>query len=148
LAKIKPPEVLLTDVQMEHDGAVSIEGFSQVQVSAAFFLQAINSTFEGRLSAVRRREQTPIQGLGPGAPGIPVATPAAPREEAIIDDIQDVRQPPPPFTAGASRFRILLQFKDKQNHLQITPTPTPTPVGGVPGQPPRPGGGGANQLLF
>jgi type IV pilus assembly protein PilM len=144
LAKVKPPEVLLTDVQMDHDGAVTIEGFSQVQVSAAYFRDAINKAFEGRLKAVRRVTETPVSGLAPGAPGIPAKTPGPPREEAIIDDIQDVRNPPPPFNPPASRFRILLQFKDKQNHLNITPTPTATPAGAPPGQPQ----GGGSRLLF
>ncbi|MBI1291246.1 type IV pilus assembly protein PilM [bacterium] len=143
LAKIKPPEVLITDVQMDHDGAVVIEGFSQVQVSAAYFRDALNKAFEGRLKAVKRVTETPA-GLAPGAPGIPTPTPGVPREEAIIDDIQDVRNPPPPFNPPASRFRILLQLKDKQNHLNITPTPTPTPVGGGPAQQ----GGRGSGLLF
>lgn len=148
IAKIKPPEVLINDIQMDHDGAVSIEGFSQVQVSAAYFLGEINKAFEGRLKPVKRTIETPVGGLAPGAPGIPATPAGTPRSEAIIDDIQDVRNPPPPFNPPASRFRIIMQLKDKQNHLNITPTPTPTPVGAPAGAPGGPGGAGAGRLLF
>ncbi len=45
LASLKPPEVLLEDVQMEHDGSVLITARSEVQVSAADFIDQLNDGF-------------------------------------------------------------------------------------------------------
>jgi Tfp pilus assembly PilM family ATPase len=128
LAEIKPPDILLTDVQFEHDGRVTIEGFSQQQVAAAYFRDSINQALKGRMKAVQRPVAVKQATVG----GPPVATPTAPREEAIIDEIVEVPRPPAPFNPGASRFKIILHLNDKVNHLKITPTPTPTPVGGGP----------------
>jgi type IV pilus assembly protein PilM len=155
LAEIKPPEILLTDVDISHDGFVSIEGLSQASSAPTYFLDSLNEAFDGRLQAVKRPPPPPGP-ANPGAfgPGGARPTPAGPPpEKAIIDDIQDVRNPPAPFTPPATRFRIIMQLKDKQNHLRITPTPSPTPVGGGPGfQGGGPGGGrppgGGGRFLF
>jgi len=110
LNSIKPPEYVITDLQLEHDGRVTITGLSQDQVAAAFFRDALKAQLQNELR--------------------PLPDNTSP--DPIIDAIGDERRPPPPFTAPASRSRIIFQLKTKFNQLQITPTPAPAPAGGAP----------------
>ena len=104
LADIKPPQVLLEDVVMDHDGAVKITGLSEVVVAAAYFQDGLKEAFDKEL-------KTP--------PKIDSVVPVGKAIEGLGSD--------------PSRFVISLKFKTKFNHLDITPTPTPTPVGAPPG---------------
>jgi len=112
LATIKPPPVLIEDIQMSHSGKVTITGVSEFQVSAAFFNSAIAEAFAGRLRVAAEKEK---------------ANPAIER----IDQAPELRNQ---FRGKIpTRFVIGVEMKDKINHLNITPTPDPraVPVGGV-----------------
>lgn len=118
LAGTKPPGILLTDVQMDHDGVMIITAQSNVQVDAATFNQAIRNEFREEL-----------------------------RNDPTIESVNQL-PPPAPGAEAPYRFTLRATFKSKVNHLKITPTPTPTPAtGGInpeggffPGGPGQPGG--------
>lgn len=106
IAEVKPPGVLLLDVEMNHDGFLRIRAESDVQVDAAEFNDALKKRFEGRLLADEETGETSII------------------EEAYTPPLQAGGEQP------ATRFTFRMEFEDKVNHLKITPTPAPTPVGG------------------
>lgn len=119
ISEIKPPEVLIEDIQLEHDGRVTIIGSSELQVSAADLVDGIKAAFGENVD------------VWPG------------KEPGNFIDFVVPRTP----TAGgsstqSSQFGITFLLKEKVNHLKITPTPAPSPTGGAAGFNPgfRPGG--------
>ncbi len=98
VAEVKPPGVLLMDIRMDHAGEVTIDAQSDVQVDAAEFNEALALAFEERLD---------------GEPSI----------ESVTEGTRPAGGGQPP-----SQFTIQMTFKDKVNHLEITPTPTATPT--------------------
>jgi type IV pilus assembly protein PilM len=122
IAEVKPPEILIEDIDTNHTGQVRIVGSSEIQVSAAYLVDALKKAFGDNMDVA--------EGKQPG------------------EFIDYVNQKPPAAgqTKSLNQFQITFRLKDKINHLKITPTPTPAAGGAAPGrvQPgygTQPGGG-------
>lgn len=109
LTEALPPDVMLEDIRMNHDGEVRIQGLSEEPVSAANMAAALERIFRDRLRAPRGEETNPS-----------------------IEDVSDLQQAPPYWGNPRlpQRFVLTVKMRDKFNHLDVTPTPSPTPVGG------------------
>lgn len=112
LTETLPPDVMLEDIRLNHDGVVRIQGLSEVPVSSANMAENLERTFRGRLKEAGDEETNPS-----------------------IEDVEDLTQSPPYWgnPRPPQRFVLTMRMKDKFNHLAVTPTPSPTPVGAAPG---------------
>lgn len=101
IAEVKPVDILLDGIDMQHDGSVLIIGVSEREGSPADFVRDLVSTFE---TARKRPELIDIKG-----------------------PIKDARY----GGANVFSFRITLNPGDKINHLEVTPTPGETAAPGT-----------------
>ncbi|MCC6547724.1 type IV pilus assembly protein PilM [Candidatus Sumerlaeota bacterium] len=113
IAEVKPPELLIEDIQMDHSGQVRVVGSSEIQVSATDLLDGLKKAYPDDLDVALGRQ---------------------PNE--FIDYVTEK-----PRTAAGQKttyqFQITFRLKSKINHLGILPTPTPAPTFGA-----NPAGGG------
>jgi len=102
IAEVKPVDILLDGIDMQHDGSVLIIGVSEREGSPADFVRDLVTTFG---TASKRPELIDIKG---------------PTKDARYGG------------ANVFSFRITLNPGDKINHLEVTPTPgeNATPAGG------------------
>lgn len=104
LADCKPPGIVVTQLQMGHDGTVKIVAASEVQADAPEFSEAIARRFKDRVAG-----------------------------KVNIDKVDKLKASPP-FDKDYHSFTISFKMGDKVNHLDVTPTPvpnaTPTPRAG------------------
>lgn len=109
LTEALPPDVMLEDIRLNHDGEVRIQGLSEEPVSAANMASALERLFRDRLREARGEETNPS-----------------------IEDVSDLGEAPPYWgnPRPPQRFVLTMRMRDKFNHLDVTPTPSPTPVGG------------------
>lgn len=112
ISEVKPPDVVIEDVDMNHAGQVRVVGAGEFSVAPTYLLDGLKKVFGDDLVAAEGRQ---------------------PNE--YIDYVQEK-----PRTSANQKvyhqFQITFRLKSKINHLGILPTPTPAPTaapGGYPG---------------
>ncbi|MDX2176246.1 MAG: pilus assembly protein PilM [Candidatus Sumerlaeia bacterium] len=114
VARVKPVDVLITNISMDHDGLVVIRGLSESSSSPAQFVNAL-------------KELVPVSSQ-------------LPEITAFDNRAKDPRYERPEITS----FEIRFNTGDKVNHLRVTPTPEASPAansGATPRATPRGRGG-------